>query len=490
MSQHDGLYLIDRYLNGTADPVELTELDRRLTREPELAEAFAQVGRFDGLLGVYLRRRRDAGAVDAARQRVGFAGAEDAATVAGRTAAVAKASLDTALPRPRFAGGPRSAGRLAAAGAALAALLALAAGVVMLVRTDRVGAVGHTVLAGQVVSNGATATHLVDGVDVTVVGESAAVIRLADGSQAELSPTSEAVFGRAEGDGVTVELNWGRGRFRVEAGSKFRVRTPMGTVTALGTEFTVELRPQDPQGVEDMQRNGVKALVVAVAAGSVMVDFAGHSQKLGLGESKAFAQDKQPSPAALPSGDLFFTGKNDSPLALENLFPGVVGALMLTDEQKQKLFDALAATVGREDIRNAGRNIKTDPNTTEEQRQAYRKMIREARTQLSEKVAAILTAEQKALVPRLQAAADEASRVAKEALAGEAPAKGADKAELAAFAAKVREKSGEEFARKLNGILTPDQFAAYQKAAEAQKAAGGKGGKGADKGAGSGGIKQ
>jgi ferric-dicitrate binding protein FerR (iron transport regulator) len=457
MPEADELLLIDRYLNGTASAPESAELERRLSSDPAFAEAFARASRFDGLLSIYARRR--------------------AATAVSAPFAAAKSAPRTG-PIPQGQAGVVR-GRFVRYAASLAAVFLLAAGVALFVRPRGGEALGNVVLAGQVLADGAPATRIADGASVQVVGDTIAVIRLSDGSRVELSPAGEAVVvGRAEGEGTVIELKWGRGRFRVEPGAagKFRVRTPMGTVTAPEAEFTVELHPADLEGVEDMSIDTVKAFVVAVAAGSVLVDFGGAQHPLGLGQNRAFGQDKPKGPASLPSGDLFFTGKSDSPWAMEKQFPGVVGAMMLTDEQKQKLAEALAATIGREDLRNAARGLKSDPNITEAQREAYQKMMREAREQLAQKIAAVLNAEQKALVTRLQTAAEESLSAAKEALAGEAPGKGGDKAELDAFNAKVRTRAGEEFERKLNGFLTPDQFEAYKKAAEAQKNAGKGGG--------------
>src|SRR5262249_3571108 len=74
-----------------------------------------------------------------------------------------------------------------------------------------------------------------DGVARVISAE--AVLRLPDGSRVSLDRGSELVMPTAD-SGRIVELYAGAARFAVaEAGEDFRVETPAGRVTALGTEF-------------------------------------------------------------------------------------------------------------------------------------------------------------------------------------------------------------------------------------------------------------
>jgi Spy/CpxP family protein refolding chaperone len=192
---------------------------------------------------------------------------------------------------------------------------------------------------------------------------------------------------------------------------------------------------------------------------------------LFLGLSPAQAQkEKQPG---LPPGDLFFVMKGQ-PFALERVFPGVQGALLLTDAQKQRLFKALEETTWSETIRSAGRTFKADPNATAAQKEEARKVIQEARTRLQQQVAGLLTQEQKTLIDRLNAAAAEAHLAAREKLEAEFTAAKGDKTRLEEVNEKMREEAQAEFNRKLPGLLTAEQRQGLEKAAQQQKAAGAK----------------
>lgn len=182
----------------------------------------------------------------------------------------------------------------------------------------------------------------------------------------------------------------------------------------------------------------------------------------------AFAQkEKKP---ALPSGDLFFTMKGQ-PFALENTFPGINGAILFTDDQKLKLQEARANTVGSDAVKDAGKLLKTDPNATEAQQESAKKTIQEAKSKLQAEVASILTAEQKTLIEKINGAAVEAQLAAREKFEAEIVGAKGDKAKMEELQAKQREEARAEFNRKLVGILTAEQRAAMDKAAAAQKAA-------------------
>lgn len=182
----------------------------------------------------------------------------------------------------------------------------------------------------------------------------------------------------------------------------------------------------------------------------------------------ALAQkEKKPS---LPSGDLFFTMKGQ-PYALERVFPGVQGALLLTDEQKRKLHDALAETVRSEAVQEAGKQIKLDPNATEAQKEEARKLIQEARTKLQQQVAGVLTEAQKTLIEKLNTAAVQAHQSAREKLDADFAAAKGDKPQHAEVEKRMKEEALAEFNRKLVGILTAEQRQGMEKAAEQQKAA-------------------
>jgi hypothetical protein len=132
-----------------------------------------------------------------------------------------------------------------------------------------------------------------DGERIQTALDSRAVLKLSDGSEMELAPGSIAqIRGRVGSVRQVVELVHGKATFRVrEAPRQFRVETEVGSVTVLGTEFSVELRPQQRRGGEEMNRGMVLAMAVAVTMGSVDVEVGGKHYTLSAGMSQAFAED-------------------------------------------------------------------------------------------------------------------------------------------------------------------------------------------------------
>jgi ferric-dicitrate binding protein FerR (iron transport regulator) len=145
----------------------------------------------------------------------------------------------------------------------------------------------------------------VDGSRVEVAGAAPALFKMSDGSEAELAPSSAAVFHGREGDArQVVELSRGTGRFKVaKAPDSFRVDTSVGTVSVLGTEFSVELRKQ---------KKGPPALAVSVVSGRVRVEAAGQKGELGPGESRVFGVEPPPEkkdpPAEKKEPRIVFSG--------------------------------------------------------------------------------------------------------------------------------------------------------------------------------------
>ncbi|MCY3024305.1 MAG: FecR family protein [Planctomycetota bacterium] len=182
--------------------------------------------------------------------------------------------------------------------------VAAAAAVIVLVGLAWLGLRGRTpgpssadapnqVVAGSVLANGVPAVRIPNGSRVTVAGESRAVIRLADGSEAALHPGAVAVLrGPVGAVRQVVELERGAGTFKVTADPKqFSVATPLGSVMVMGTEFSVELRPVEREGGDRMERKAAVLLAVAVLAGSVRVEFDSKTWTLSAGESRVFGAE-------------------------------------------------------------------------------------------------------------------------------------------------------------------------------------------------------
>jgi len=167
------------------------------------------------------------------------------------------------------------------------------------------------VLSGNVLVNGAQVPTVAEGSTVSVAGETLAVVRLTDGSRAELEPATSAVLhGRAQGMRQLIELVKGGGTFRVEhAQGDFRVVTKLGSVTAVGTEFSVRILPphdlgETRPGASGSGASGMKScgatLAVAVLVGTVQVEFGGRTLLLHRGENCVFGDD-QAVPATAPA---------------------------------------------------------------------------------------------------------------------------------------------------------------------------------------------
>ena len=199
-------------------------------------------------------------------------------------------AADVPAPRPRRIGRPASLKWLAAAAALL---LACGAGLVWYAaRTpDEARARrDYEVLAGAILVGGGPAAAVTDGGVVSPAGAAGATVRTPDGSRVVLSAAAEAVFRSNLADlRQLVVLRRGGARFTVPAGrGDFRVDTSVGSVTVLGTDFTVTLG----NGEE-------RSMAVAVTAGKVRVDVAERTFELAAGDSRVFAPPAARRPGSL-----------------------------------------------------------------------------------------------------------------------------------------------------------------------------------------------
>ena len=275
--------LLDAYLLGEADAAQAADLEAMLRADSEARRALVE----RAMLEVHLYR---ACAVD--------------------SQSAAERSLPAAPAR-------RGLKRAWLAGLAVAAAVAVAVGATLLLRRGRRAEGSHEVVSGAVVVAGSPVTRIPGGSSVRVAGTAPAVIRLSDRSQATLEPSSRAVLhGRMAEAREVVELIEGGGRFLVPKGrGRFEVRTSVGRVTVLGTEFSVRLVPEghDGQGGEPMKTRHV-LMAVAVLAGSVQVEVGGRAVVLGVGGSRVFAAEREGPRTRRVSGEI--TAMNANTLTL------------------------------------------------------------------------------------------------------------------------------------------------------------------------------
>lgn len=144
---------------------------------------------------------------------------------------------------------------------------------------------GPTIVSGQARISGEVVQGIPLDQPFEAAGEAPLVIRLADGAHAEFRPGSQAMLQRT-GARPLVGLIRGAGGFTVPPGKgQFRVETPLGSVMALGTEFTVDLRNRPARRA---------VMLVAVKEGRVEVDAKGGAKKvLAAGQRLAVGDDGQ-----------------------------------------------------------------------------------------------------------------------------------------------------------------------------------------------------
>jgi ferric-dicitrate binding protein FerR (iron transport regulator) len=255
--------LLDRYLDEIASADEIRELARLLAARPDLADELAEAARTETRLEAHFSERR---------------------TLAAVTAVLAAPRRPASRRKPAW--------RWAAA-----ALVLLGTGILFGFWLGRGTAGPGAVVSGRVLIDGVEVVHVPDDLPLEVGGEEDAVIRLPDGSHAELAPASFAVL-RQRGRGrKLVELDRGRGTFHVEKGrNRFRVNTPLGSVSALGADFSVELQPDldEEEGDDPLNKRSALLMVVAALVGQVEVESGGQHYVLAAGQKKTFADKRKP----------------------------------------------------------------------------------------------------------------------------------------------------------------------------------------------------
>jgi hypothetical protein len=146
--------------------------------------------------------------------------------------------------------------------------------------------------------------------------------------------------------------------------------------------------------------------------------------------------------------------------------PGLNAILQITPDQQEKIAAARNEMANDESLKAARSISKNDPSVTQEQRDKARATLEAANAKLREKVVAILTPEQKALIEKVnaayQAALDEVGTVYEEKFATIK----ADPAARKRVQDEKNQDTEDHFLHKLDTLLTPAQKDAMTKAAE------------------------
>jgi len=176
------------------------------------------------------------------------------------------------------------------------------------------------VLSGRVLVDGQEVRQVKPGSAIEVAPGQPAAIELSDGSRATFEPHSRAVLhGRQQALRQVVELTQGSGAFAVRKNADgFVVRTDVGRVRVLGTEFTVELKPDQPEKGTNM-KTAHALLAVAVLSGMVEVQVGDQTWQLGPGDNRVFAKESEkPRPkkfsgqlTQVNSGSITIGGRGD-----------------------------------------------------------------------------------------------------------------------------------------------------------------------------------
>lgn len=152
----------------------------------------------------------------------------------------------------------------------------------------------------------------------------------------------------------------------------------------------------------------------------------------------------------------------------DQFVPGLNAALLLSPEQIEQLHAARRETIDNETLRAATRK---DPNLTDAQREAAHKLVSDAHANLRIKVSNILTAEQRALIERINAVHQEVAKALNEEFQPKLTASKGDDQAQERFRKEIHERIASDFRSKLDGLLSPNQKAAFDQAAMDEQAA-------------------
>ena len=151
----------------------------------------------------------------------------------------------------------------------------------------------------------------------------------------------------------------------------------------------------------------------------------------------------------------------------DQFVPGLNAALLLSPQQIEQLQAARRETIDNETLRAATRK---DPNLTEAQREADHKLVSDAHASLRIKVSNILTADQRALIERINAVHLEVAKALNEEFQPKLTSSKGDDQAQEKFRNEIRERLSSDFRSKLDGLLSPNQKAAFDQAAMDEQA--------------------
>jgi hypothetical protein len=295
--------LIHKYFEDLASPSEVVELEVLLSTDPEVAGAFAEAARLDGMLKCHFRKQQKIDQVAALLQACeprsqsgsGLADPTIAAAVGpGAPCEPPRLTGSTFVrrysepTRPRRSPIARSLAAAARRWRWIAASLLLATAAASVWFLSSAGEDSYRLISGRVTVAGRDVVDVPESAVFEVSGKDGVVIQFARGTRIELTPATRAALRRADG-GFIMQLNSGGGEFMVPRDQRsFRIETDLGIVTGADCRFSLEIVTGLPGPAATTQRIPMPRLVVVVARGSVTVERAGVSTTLSAGEQQAF----------------------------------------------------------------------------------------------------------------------------------------------------------------------------------------------------------
>ena len=146
--------------------------------------------------------------------------------------------------------------------------------------------------------------------------------------------------------------------------------------------------------------------------------------------------------------------------------PGLNTALQLSDAQKEQIAAARDAMSNDEEVKAARGISKNDPSVTAGQREKARAAMEAATARLHERVAAILTPEQKALIEKINAAYAGAVEDTGIIYAEKFASIKGDEAARKRLQDEKNQDTEEHFLHKLDALLSPAQKETMKRAAD------------------------
>jgi hypothetical protein len=159
----------------------------------------------------------------------------------------------------------------------------------------------------------------------------------------------------------------------------------------------------------------------------------------------------------------FWTSKKRS--STGQFVPGLNAVLQITDAQKEQIAAAREEMANDEGAKAVRGISKNDPSVTAEQREKARAAMEVATARMQTKVAAILTAEQKALIEKINAVYAAAVEDVGIIYADKFASVKTDEAARKRLQDDKNQDTEEHFFRKLDALLTPAQKDAMKRAA-------------------------